>query len=346
MKILVVFTGGTIGSSKSDSVIDINEAMSFQLLASYQTQANSKAVEFDTQQPIYTLSENLVPNDWHALLDSLNAVDQSIYHGIIIAHGTDTLPYTSAAVSFAMQQCHIPVVLVASGHPLDDVRANGQRNFSSAVDFIAEGVSKGVFVIYENKAGESIVHLGSRLVEADAYTDDFDSMGGVIFGKMEEGCFIHNTDARNPTAHDLNQHKPVLSTRIRFSSEILLIKPFTGLNYDYFRFGEHKPKAILHSLYHSGTANSSDDLSSSIKTFVSYCKQQGVDVYAAPIAQTEDLYQSAKDLMDAGAIPVIGVSLETTLVKLLMKCASEHLDMKTEIYFEKLRIMSPHSPSS
>jgi len=336
MKILVIFTGGTIGSSKSNSIIDVNEATSFQLLESYRALPNGRAVEFDTQQPIYILSENLVPDDWHALLDALNAVNQSAYDGIIIAHGTDTLPYTSAAVSFAIQQYDIPVVLVASNYPLDDQRANGLRNFANAVDFIAEDVAAGVFVVLENNAGGSIVHLGSRLVEADPYTDDFDSIGGVVFGQMEDGSFIHNADPRNPGPEMLNSHKPAALGQVRFSSEVMLIKPFAGLNYDYFCFGEHKPKAVLHGLYHSGTANCSDDVSHSIKPFVVYCKEQGVDVYAAPIAQTDDLYQSAKGLIDAGAKPVVGISQEAALVKLMMKCAGSSVDMTGTIYFEKV----------
>jgi len=335
MKILVVFTGGTIGSTKSDCVIDINESTSFQLLESYQALASAKDVSFDTEQPIYILSENLVPDDWHGLLDTLNAVDQTAYDGIIIAHGTDTLPYTAAAMSFGLKQCDIPVVLVASNYPLDDERANGLRNFSSAVDFIASDVAKGVFVMFENNAGESIVHLGSRLLEADPYTDDFDSIGGVIFGKMDDGRFIYNDDCRNPTVEDLNQYQPALSRNVHFSSDVLLIKPFAGLNYDYFQFGNHKPKAVLHGLYHSGTANTSESQSHSIKAFAAYCKEQAVLMYAAPIAQTDDLYQSAKELMDAGVTPMVGISLEAALVKLML-CADARVEVDKSIYFEHL----------
>ncbi len=335
MKILVIFTGGTIGSTKSDCVIDVNVDTSFQLLASYQALPSAKDVSFETKQPIYILSENLVPDDWHVLLDTLNAVDQSDYDGIIIAHGTDTLPYSSAAISFGLKQCDIPVVLVASNYPLDDERANGLRNFSNAVDFIASDVAKGVFVVFENNAGEPIVHLGSRLLEADPYTDDFDSIGGVIFGKMDDGRFIYNDDSRNPSIEALNQYQPALSGNVRFSSDILLIKPFAGLNYDYFQFANHKPKAVLHGLYHSGTANTSESQSHSIKAFAAYCKKQGVPMYAAPIAQTDDLYQSAKELIDAGVTPMVGISLEAALVKLMIY-TDNAVKVDESIYFERL----------
>jgi len=94
--------------------------------------------------------------------------------------------------------------------------------------------------------------------------------------------------------------------------------------------------SALHALYHSGTANTSDSQKHSIKEFVAYCEEQGVPVYAAPIAQTDDLYQSAKDLIDAGAKPIVGVSLEVALVKLMMKCVDDDLDINKPVYFEAI----------
>jgi len=333
MKILVIFTGGTIGSTKSGSVIDIDAETSFQLLDSYAAQSDAKDVTFETKQPIYILSENLVPNDWHVLLDTLHAVDQNTYDGIIIAHGTDTLPYTAAALSFGLEQCDVPVMLVSSNYPLDDERANGLPNFTSAVDFIAEDVAKGVFVVFESNAGESIVHLGSRLREADPYTDDFDSVGGVIFGQMKAGHFVYNDDKRNVSLDALKAYDFSKRNKVEFVSDIMLIQPFAGLNYNYFKFNSKKPRAVLHGLYHSGTANSSDHAAHSIKGFAAYCTEQGVPLYAAPMKQTDDLYQSAKELIDAGVKPVVGCSLESTMVKLMMQ---PDVDMNQTIYFESV----------
>ncbi|MDQ6992478.1 MAG: asparaginase domain-containing protein, partial [Mariprofundus sp.] len=282
MKILVMFTGGTIGSRKSGAVIDIDAVMPFHLLESYLAQPQAKAVEFDTNQPIFLLSENLSPDDWYLLLDALKAIDQSAYDGIIIAHGTDTLPYTSAVVSFGVQQCDIPIMFVSSDYPLDDERANGLVNFSHAVDFIADAVAPGIFVVFKNSDGESKVHLGSRLREADPYSDDFDSVNGVNFGTMKEGSFVYNDDARNISAVTLKQYDFSQRTGVLFGSDVLYIQPFVGLNYEYFRFDLKKPKAVLHGLYHSGTGNSSDRQKHSIKTFLAYCESYGVAVYAAP----------------------------------------------------------------
>jgi len=72
------------------------------------------------------------------------------------------------------------------------------------------------------------------------YMDDFDSIGGVIFGKMDDGRFAYNDDSRNPSIEALNQYQPALFGKVRFSSDVLLIRPFAGLNYDYFQFANHK----------------------------------------------------------------------------------------------------------
>lgn len=233
MKILVIFTGGTIGSSTSGHLIDVDAKASYHLLQAYGTCPGAREVDFDTAQPIYILSENIVPGQWHALLDMLCSLDPSQYDGIVIAHGTNTLPYTAAALSFALPDCRLPVVLVSSNYTLDDERSNGLRNFASAVDFIAHGEVPGVFVVYENGAGESIVHLGSRLLEAVPFSDAFESVGGVPFGTMQAGRFLPNGHPCNPTLAELKGHRPILSGDVRFSSDIMLIRPFAGMRYDF-----------------------------------------------------------------------------------------------------------------
>ena len=339
MNILVVFTGGTIGSTTSDNLIDVDARASYRLLDLYSKSPTAKAVEFDTEQPIYILSENIVPDQWHSLLHLLNGVDQSKYDGIVIAHGTNTLPYSAAAISFGLRDCQLPVVLVSSNYTLDDVRSNGLSNFANAIDFISDYGMPGVFVVYRSSGGESVVHLGSRLLEAVPFSDEFDSVGGMPFGKMLAGHFMPNEHPCNPSAEELKTHGSPLTGDIGFASDVLLIRPYAGMNYDFFRFAGEKPKAVLHDLYHTGSANTlEDDSCHSIHPFLAYCRQEGIDVYGAPIAPRKDLYVSTKKLVDAGVVPIQGMSLEAALVKLMLKYGSPaaNIDINEPVFFEKI----------
>lgn len=339
MKILVIFTGGTIGSTTSGNLIDVDARASYQLLQAYRDANPSADVDFVAEQPIYILSENIVPAQWHVLIELLQGVDQSLYDGVIIAHGTNTLAYSAAAVSFALQDFRLPVLLVSSNYTLDDPRANGLSNFTHAIDFISDCGAPGVFVVYRNNAGESVVHLGSRLLEAVPFSDEFDSVGGIAFGKMVAGHFIADEHPCNPTLAELEAHRSPLAGKLGFSSELLLIRPYAGMNYDFFRFAGTKPKAVLHDLYHTGSANTlEDDSCYSIRPFLAHCREQGIDLYAAPIAARKDLYVSTKKLIDAGVIPVEGMSLEAALVKLMLKYGSPQtkIDINQPIFFEKI----------
>jgi L-asparaginase len=345
-KIMVMFTGGTIGSRKTERSIDVDQSTSYELIRLYDTCPHKRGVAFDTIQPLNILSENLVPDDWMTLILELQNIDYTLYQGIIITHGTDTLPFTAAALSFACREIPIPLILIASNFPLNDARGKGLLNFSHAVDFIQEQPIPGVFVIFEDSVNTAVVHLGTRLTQSDPYTDEYDSTYSVPFGSMKQRRLAHNTHELNPTIAKVCQQQTLaqLKPAISFSSEILYIKPHPGLNYQYFDFSDHKPKAILHDLYHSGTActRSSSQFKSSFIEFLAYCKSQQVHVYIAPLKKKSgDLYASSIQFIEAGAIPLENISVESALVKLMLAYGSfeEHEAVlrfmnETSLFFE------------
>jgi len=79
-----------------------------------------------------------VPGVWQTLITAIEAQHPEHYDGIIITHGTDTLAYTAAALSFYFNAIKIPILLVSSDYPLDDSKANGLDNFMCAVEFIRQ----------------------------------------------------------------------------------------------------------------------------------------------------------------------------------------------------------------
>jgi L-asparaginase len=323
-KIMVMFTGGTIGSRKSERSMDVDHSTAYELIQLYESSTHKREIEIETSQPLNILSENLVPEDWMILIRQLKNIDYSLYQGIIITHGTDTLPFTAAALSFACNDIPIPLILIASNYPLNDSRGKGLHNFSHAVDFIEEHPIPGVFVIFENNLREAVVHLGTRLTQSDPFTDEYDSTYSAPFGFMENRRLKYNIHELNPTMDKVQkqQNTYILNkSQLSFSSELLYIKPHSGLNYRFFDFSIHKPKAILHDLYHSGTActRKSDVFQSSSLEFLAYCNQHNVKVYMAPFKnKSGDLYASSIQFIEAGAIPLENISVESALVKLML----------------------------
>ncbi|WP_292431004.1 asparaginase domain-containing protein [Methylobacter sp.] len=89
--ILVVFTGGTIGSIATGGTINTSNTTSFKLIRLFEQQyENHRQIRFEHVQPLQILSENLAPVAWNTLIGAIEAARPDQYDGIIITHGTDT----------------------------------------------------------------------------------------------------------------------------------------------------------------------------------------------------------------------------------------------------------------
>ncbi|NLG90043.1 MAG: asparaginase [Clostridiaceae bacterium] len=339
IRILVVFTGGTIGCTVDDSIIDVDKIKPFYLLKLFNEKYDI-GVEFDTIQPYNILSENIVPNNWAVLYEEIKAVNPEKYDGIIVTHGSDTLPYTSAVLGYLFNYLDIPLVVIGSNYPLEDKRSNGLNNFYNAVRFIAESGMKGVYAIFEDNTGRNVVYLSTRIIEADQYNDQFSSFGGVDFGEMKDGKLILVKSKINPEKEKLLESRErFIKGSIDFSNRILAIRPYPGLDYGFFDLGRG-PKAVLHGLYHSGTACAAGQ-EHSLPRFIKKCREAGIDFYIASIKNPKgDLYASSGEIIESGAIPLANISFEAALAKLYIAYNQKEMTpvdyMLNEQYFEFL----------
>ena len=312
--ILVVFTGGTIGSTASAGTIDTSGAAAFKLIEQFQQHApDHQQIQFTTCQPLQILSENLAPCVWQTLIAAIEAEQPDRYDGIIITHGTDTLAYTAAALSFYFNALNIPLLLVSSDYPLDHPRANGLCNFICAIEFILQTGLAGVFVPYRNPKQATQVHKGSRLTSSLQLTGDFFSVQGNSFMQFENRTFTRIKPSTN--AGVTIKIPPI---KADFSARILMIKPYPGLNYAHFNLDN--VDVVLHDLYHSGTACASTlwGKNHSLLEFIARCSEQAIRVYLAPAINSADAYQSTKVLIEQGAKMIWNMSIEAAYVKLML----------------------------
>jgi L-asparaginase len=319
--ILVVFTGGTIGSTATNGSIDTVSSAPFKLLDLFQQQDNKhQQVQFKTIQPIQILSENLAPCVWQTLIAAIEAEQPDRYDGIIVTHGTDTLAYTAAALSFYFNDIKIPLILVASDYPLDNSKANGLDNFSCAVEFILQKIQAGVFVPYRNQQQITHVHKGSRLTCSLQLSGDFFSVKGKSFMGFQESVFWLLAPPIKSIFGESSAllMDEIVSLKAKFSDRILMIKPYPGLNYGYFNL--ENIDVVLHDLYHSGTACASSQWGEnhSLVEFIKRCTQKNITVYLAPAIKSNDAYQSTRALIEQGAEMIWNMSIEAAYVKLML----------------------------
>lgn len=297
--ILVIFTGGTIGSSLCQGEINTDTQTHFLLLSQFQDRNPQAKIRFTTLQPYEILSENLTPTRWTTLIKTIEDANPSQYAGIIVTHGTDTLAYTAAALNFYFYASNTPIFLVSSHYPLSHKEANGLDNFSHAVACIVNQSLHGVFVAYRNPHAQAVtLHQAAHLTCSPQLGSDFFSVA-----------------PRTQQLPVLAREKPLLP---HFATRILMIKPFPGINYDYFNL--ENIDVVLHDLYHSGTAcvTTDDGQQYSLSCFIARCNAQSIDVFLAPALKAPQHYQSTIALSHQGAKIIWNMTIEAAYVKLLL----------------------------
>lgn len=261
MKILTVFTGGTIGSARRGSaesgVISPDSACSYALLNMYASSHGD--AEFETAFPYAILSENLRAENLNSLCACISAHDLTAFDGVIVTHGTDTLQYASSFLGFVFANSKTPVVLVSANYPLEDKRSNGFANFAAAVDFIRSGEGVGVFAAYKNNGENPRIHRAQRLLAFDAYSDRLRSVFDEYYGEIIGGKFVKNA----AYSDDESFSAPARPVRLCEPSGIIFIKLYVSMTFPKL---SRDVKAVLLEGWHSGTLPTGDD------SFARFCK--------------------------------------------------------------------------
>lgn len=343
MKIKVIFSGGTIGSELCGSNISVNTggAVQKQLISTFFETTGRTDIQFDVAQPFSILSENMSIQHWNILLDEFKKTNFSDYDGIILAHGTDTLAYTSNMLSIILSGIEIPVVLVSSNYVLTDKRANGNDNFLNAVNFIAEKKFSGVYAIYRNNLGKYVVYLGSRLKQCSGITNEFSSTHGINFGEMKNNHFFPLECLENPLPTQIKSipsQELILNKIPALKPCVMMITPYTGIDYNNYS-PTSAVKAVLHCLYHGGTAPtvSAENQCGSIIEFMEKCKRQGIDTFISPLeSENSEKYSTTAEMISAGATAFYNISPEMAYSKLITAYSTDDEQIRKQILTDNL----------
>jgi len=164
-KVLVMSIGGTI-LSKVDYVTGaVKSAVSAEELLNFLPEVRGVA-EVETHVLMNKYSEHLLPSDWEIIAKEVyDRVVSGKYDGLVILHGTDTMGYTAAALSFAVQNSPIPIILVGSQRSSDRPSSDAALNLLSAIRVAAEADLAGVYVAMHLSTSDKYVAVfpGTRV---------------------------------------------------------------------------------------------------------------------------------------------------------------------------------------
>lgn len=318
-KLLFIFTGGTIGSTISGDYISTDPDKPYLLIKGYEKRYGDLG-EYDVLSPYTVLSENLNGEHLSKLLDTVSEnVDK--YRGIIVTHGTDTLAYSSAALSYALGNFKIPVCLVSANYPLEDSRSNGFWNLKGGIEFIEKIGKGGVWVSYTNDDGITKIHKGSRICPHGCYSHEVFSVKNSFFGSFDSDFnFKFNPDYSEKN----DEISPIKPKLLHECERVMRIEPYVSMVYPKIPSGV---KYILMGSYHSGTLDTS---SRSAKMFYENAKALGVKVFLVG-AERGIQYESTSEYSKLGIIPLPPTSPVSAYVKLWFLSSEEGRCVEKEV---------------
>lgn len=327
-RVSILSTGGTIASKVDYRTGAVNPALSAQDL--YDTVPELKNyANVDAKVIMSVLSENITPADWGRIATKVASEIKTGTDGVVIAHGTDTLGFTSAALSFALQNLPVPVVLVGSQRSSDRPSSDAAMNLIGAVNLATKADAAEVMIIMHAETGDNFLHAHRGTKVRKLHTsrrDAFQSVNSHPLFKIDENSV---EELHSPLQRRDLERKVKLKTK--FEEKVALLKTFPGIN-------GTSVKNLIDAGYKgiviegTGLGHTPDSLQPAIKNAID--AGMVVTMTSQCIFGRTDLnvYRSGVELLDLGVISCEDMLPETALVKLMWVLAnSKDIDAAKEL---------------
>jgi glutamyl-tRNA(Gln) amidotransferase subunit D len=308
-KILLLSTGGTIASKIDYRTGAVTPVLTAEELNSSVPEL-AKIANIDSQVLFSEYSENIMPEHWLDIAKKINEFEKSDYSGIIIAHGTDTMHYTSSFLSFALAGFPIPIVLVGSQRSSDRASSDAALNLIGAAKFITESNPKGIYIVMHQDENDDTIacHLGTRVRK------NHTSKRGAFQTIGDNPAFIiaENQIQKNFSEDyfKINEYQP----KINLDTKVALVKYHPGYDPNLLnQIIEMGFKGIIFEgtgLGHIGKTMYETVKKANEKGIFLGMTSQCID---GRISMT--VYESGRDLLDLGIIPLENMIPEVALVK-------------------------------
>ncbi|MBQ5927530.1 MAG: asparaginase [Clostridia bacterium] len=190
-KILMIATGGTIASkAHKDGLVpaaDCQEILSY--VPEVKTFCDVDAVQ------VYNIdSTNVTPDHWLKLTKTIQGNYQN-YDGFVICHGTDTMAYTAAVLSYMIQNSPKPIVLTGAQKPIDKEDTDARINLRDSFLYAASNKASDVVIVFQGKV---IAGTRAKKIRTKSY-NAFDSVDFPELAKIRDGKILPYIPKKNFT---------------------------------------------------------------------------------------------------------------------------------------------------
>jgi len=314
--IVLIGTGGTIASYVDYRTGAVHPALSTSELVNAVPELREMA-NISARVLFSIFSENMNIEHWQALA---RAVSEEIKNGadaILIPHGTDTMGYTAAALSFMLGNVKKPIVFVGAQRSSDRPSSDASSNLTAAVRFCVNGKRAGVFVLMHDTLGDDsfAVHLGTRVRKM--HTSRRDAFKSI---NVPPVAHIDNAGKIEFICEEQKVGENDQKIRTDMERSTILLQYYPGMDPSLFESIVMKSKGIVIS--GSGLGHVNENMVPLIKKA---CDNGSVVVITSQCLNGRtnlNVYNTGRDMISAGAISVMDMLPETAYVKLMWALAN------------------------
>lgn len=235
-KLLLLATGGTIASVEGEEGL-VPGMSAWELLQYFKD--DSHTVDVTCKILMNRDSTNMQPEHWVVMAKAI-AENYDHYDGFVITHGTDTLAYTSAALSYMLQNLNKPVVITGSQVPISFKQTDAKKNVSDSIRFAMEDIG-GVFVVFDGR-----VIMGTRAVKMRTKSyDAFESINHPYVASIQEKAINYYW---KPNQTDSSS----LQVDTSLCPDVFLLKLYPGIKPEIFDYLKTTYKGIIIESFGNG----------------------------------------------------------------------------------------------
>jgi len=256
-------------------------------------------------------SEDIVPADWIALAEKIGDCFRTGARGVVVAHGTDTMGFTAAALSFMVRHPPGPVVLVGAQRSPDRPSSDGFTNLPAAIHLARSGELGEVVVVMHDGISDDrwAVHRGTRVRKMhSSRRDAFESRNAPPLGYIEGKRIELGAEARRPSSAPLQ-----IETHL--DERVALVTYYPGLSPLRLRRFVRNERGLV--IAGTGLGHVSRAHLRGLRRLIdgglvvgmtTQCLEGGTDPY---------VYSTGRDLMRAGVLYLDDLLPETAYAKML-----------------------------
>lgn len=257
------------------------------------------------------LSENMRPAYWQQLAQKIEKAINSGKDGIVIGHGTDTMGFTSAALSFMLQELPIPIVLVGSQRSSDRPSSDAAMNLINATTVATSDIAEVVVCMLGSTSHDyGLIHRGTLVRKMhSSVRHTFRTIDDIPLGMIQNRKLKMFKESYRKRSDSRILFKP------NFENKTALIYSYPGMSEEIINFYiDHKYRGIVFA--GTGLGHVSTELYNSIERALQE------DISVVMTVQTlhgftgMNVYSTGRELLDFGVIPAQNLLPETAYVKL------------------------------